>query len=129
MNKTRKKSNHLVLALVVAAGLALPVEASAQGGVFGRAVSDESYYGFGGQALIPNRDGVSATGAFTNQHFGNAIGGSNVTNQNFGGIFVRPDNITNQTFGTPLGSGALIMLAAGAGYATIKNRKRNKKNK
>lgn len=128
MNKTRKKSNHLVLALVVAAGLALPVGALAQGGVFGRAVSDETYYGFGG-GMLPNRDGVSTTGVFSNQNFGHAVGAGNVTNQTFGGIFVRPDNITNQTFGTPLGSGALIMLAAGAGYATLKNRKRNKKNK
>lgn len=129
MNKRRKKSNHLVLALAVAAGLALPPRAIAQGGMFGRGESDESYYGFGGQGMLPNRDGANTTGAFSNQHFGNAVGGDNVTNQSFGGIFVRPDDITNQTFGTPLGSGVLFMLAAGAGYATIKTRKRNKKNK
>ena len=113
MNRTRKKSNHLVLALVVAAGLAVPVGTMAQGGMFGRGISDESYYSFGAQGPMLNRDGVDATGAFSNQHFGNPI---------------ETDDITNQTFGTPLGSGVLIMLAAGAGYLTVKSRKRNKKN-
>lgn len=114
MNRTRKKSNHLVLALAMLAGLALPMGAVAQGGMFGRGVSDERYYGFGGQGLMQNRDEADATGVFSNQTFGNHI---------------ETDDITNQTFGTPIGSGVLIMLAAGAGYATLKNRKRNKKNK
>lgn len=123
MNKTRKKSNHLVLSLLVAAGLLLPSVASAQGGVFGRGDKD-----IGARRKSGMLRDSEATLTLSNQHFGNPIGGDDVTNQNFGGIFVRPDDITNQTFGTPLGSGVLIMLAAGAGYATIKTRKRNKKN-
>lgn len=112
----------------MAAAMALPVGAAAQGGLLQRGVSDEGYYGYGGQGMVQNRSG-DATGLFTNQHFGNALGADNVTNQNFGGIFVRPDDITNQTFGTPAGNGLFILLAAGAGYATLKNKKRNKTNK
>lgn len=40
------------------------------------------------------------------------------------------NGITNQTFGQelPLGSGLVVMVAAGAGYAIIKRRKNNAKN-
>ena len=36
--------------------------------------------------------------------------------------------ISNQQFGAPLGSGLIVMVAAGAGYAIIKRRKNNAKN-
>ena len=120
MNKTAKKRNHLA-PLLVAAGLLLPVGASAQGGVFGRGDKDVGSNRHSGML----RDSETAL-TLSNQHFGNPIGGD-VTNQLFGN-HIGADDITNQTFGAPLGSGMLIMLAAGAGYATIKSRKRNKKN-
>lgn len=109
--KTRKRKKTAKWALLMAAAMALPAGAAAQGGLLQRGVSDEEYYG--GQGMVQNRSG-SATGLFTNQHFGNHVQG---------------DDITNQTFGTPVGSGLFIMLAAGAGYAALKNKKRNKTNK
>lgn len=112
------------MALAMVAALSLPVGALAQG-LFQRGVTDEVYYGFGGQGIVQNKSAGDATGLFTNQHFGTPIGGNDITNQNFGGIFVRPDDITNQTFGAPLGSGVLVLLAVGAGYTSIKSR--NKK--
>ena len=108
MNKATKKRNHLVLQLLVAVGLLLPVGASAQGGVFGRGKSNSE----ANRNSTLMREGET-TVSVSNQLFGNHI---------------EADDITNQTFGTPLGSGMLIMLAASAGYATIKTRKRNKKN-
>ena len=69
-----------------------------------------------------------------NQGFGATAG--NLTNQGFGftqdgldnqGFGATNGGITNQTFGeTPMGSGLLILLAAGAGYATLKKRKSNR---
>ena len=44
------------------------------------------------------------------------------TNQTFGAD--NEGNFTNQTFGAPVGSGLLIMLALGAGYGALKTRKR-----
>ena len=57
-----------------------------------------------------------------------------------GGLFQRGDEpagprssgaaaLTNQTFGTPLGSGFITLLMASAGYAALKSNKRNKKSK
>ena len=47
--------------------------------------------------------------------------GVDFTGQGFG---ATDGDITGQTFGAPLGSGLLVMLAAGAGYATMKSRKK-----
>lgn len=121
--KKRKKSSLLVLPLLLAAGLLLPIGAFAQDGLFDRGLSDEAYYGFGGSGLL--RDNGLAY-SLSNQSFGSLLGGENVTNQGFGGLYVRP-GITNQSFNTPLGSGMFVLLAASAGYATVKSRKRNKK--
>ena len=108
-NIKTKKKKWMVPALLLA--VLLPVGLSAQG-LFKRGIADEDYYGLGGtQGLIQNRG--EATGFFTNENFGN---------------YIQGEDITNETFGTPLTSGALILLAASAGYATIKTRKRNKKN-
>lgn len=118
-NKTKRKLKVAALLLAVC----LPVGASAQG-VFQRGSSD-------GRAAPQSgmlRNGEASL-SVSNQSFGNTLGSDDVTNQNFGGIFVQPDDITNQTFGTPVGSGLFILLAAGAGYATLKNKKRNKTNK
>ena len=108
MDKKRKKGKTLALPLLMAAGLLLPIGLSAQDGLFQRGASDgESSRNSG---LL--RDGET-TLSVSNQYFGNHI---------------DTDDITNQSFGTPLGGGVLIMLAAGVGYAAAKSRKRNKKN-
>lgn len=96
--------------LLMAVALALPLGAAAQGGVFKRGGSNGER--LGGKGMVQNRSGET-TGNFTNEGFGYQLEG---------------DDITNETFGVPLTSGILIMLATGAGYATIKTRKRNKKN-
>ena len=109
------KTKVALLALAIGLGQLLPSPIMAQqdgsGGLFGRGNL---------------RDGIEAQGGILNQGFGGTQGG--VTNQTFGGT---QGGITNQTFGeTPLGSGLLVMLAAGAGYATIKSKKKknNKSN-
>ena len=48
-----------------------------------------------------------------------------LTNQAFGGT---DGGITNQTFGAPLDSGLLVLLAVGAGYATLKRKTTNQIN-
>ena len=111
MDNKRKKKN-LAFSLLVAMGMLLPFHLSAQeqngrlGGLFGEAVPTES------DGMMRRNEG-SAGGYFTGQGFGATSG-----------------NITGQTFGAPLSSGLLVMLAAGAGYATIKSRKKqNRKEK
>ncbi len=53
--------------------------------------------------------------------------GGDFTGQGFGATGAE---ITGQTFGAPLGSGLFVMLAAGAGYATMKSKKKqNKQNR
>ena len=96
MDKSRKrKAKVLSMAMLVA--LSLPLGASAQEGLFSRGVSDEAYYGFGGSknstSLIGNRD--ATTGVINNQIFGQEV---------------------------PMGSGVLILLAAGMGYAALKRK-------
>jgi hypothetical protein len=98
-----KKSNTfkaLVLSMIITLGLAMPMMAQTDG--FFR--YNEDIYG----------DRATASGSITNQTFGQDPG-TLVT----GGI-------TNQQFGVPVGSGLLIMVAAGAGYA-IARRKRARK--
>ena len=78
-----------------------------------------------------NRDGTGISGGVMNQGFGATQSGllnqgfgatdGNVTNQGFGATH---GGITNQTFDTPLGSGLFVLLAAGAGYATLMTKKR-----
>lgn len=46
------------------------------------------------------------------------------TNQKIGLDVYNEGNLTNQTFGAPVGSGLLIMLALGAGYGALKTRKK-----
>ena len=89
---------HTLLAMLVA----LPIGASAQEGLFQRGVSDETYYGFGGTekttGVFGDR-GVQTTGVIDNQIFGQDV---------------------------PLGSGMIILLAAGAGYAALKKKEDEK---
>ena len=83
--------------MVMTFGLVLPMTAQNDG--FFR--NNEDYI---------NRD--VATGNITNQTFGqDPAAGTNVT----GGI-------TNQQFGAPLGSGLLVLVAAGAGYVALKKK-------
>ena len=105
MTKNKWKSTTLLLALL------LPMGAFAQGGLFQRGDADALYYG---QTDVANksmllRDG-EALGSLSNQGFGNPVSGS---------------DLTNQTFGAPLGSGLFILLLAGAGYSVLKSNKKN----
>lgn len=88
--------------------LLLPIGVFAQGGLFQRGNADNADNNSG---LL--REG-QATVALNNEIFGAPTG---------------TDDITNQTFNAPLGSGVLFLLATSAGYATIKSRKRNRKSK
>lgn len=127
MGKKKMKTKTIVILLAMAAGVVLspPMVAQNDGsrGLFGR----------GGNNDYANRNEVGASGLL-NQGFGATAG--NLTNQGFGftqdgldnqGFGATNGGITNQTFGeTPTGSGLLILLAAGAGYATLKKRKSNR---
>jgi hypothetical protein len=107
MDKRRKKKA-IVLSLGLAA-MMLPVMASAQGGgVFQLGTKPETE----GNSGLMGRAGVTAEGDITGQGFGATNG-----------------DITGQTFGddAPLGSGLFVLLAAGAGYATMKSRKKQSK--
>ena len=103
------KKRTLVFSLLVAAGMLLSTSLSAQeqdrpGGLFGKPSFAPSYsYGMMG------RGSGSAEGDLTGQGFGSTNG-----------------DITGQTFGdgVPLGSGLFVLLVAGAGYATMKSRKK-----
>ena len=108
-------------ALALSLAMSMAIGASAQNGLFQRGDSD---FGLEPHSVFM-RDGETAL-SLSNQHFGSLLGGENVTNQGFGVLHVSP-GITNQSFNTPLGSGMLVLLAASAGYATVKSRKRNKK--
>lgn len=55
-------------------------------------------------------------------------GSQNENDNNHGSFLYRENNsitsdISNQTFETPIGSGLVILLSAGAGYALLKNKK------
>ena len=115
MRKIKTKKNWKTMTLLLA--LLLPMEVFAQGGLFQRGDGDELYYG---QSEAANksmllRDG-EMIGSLTNQGFGNSIGGS---------------DLTNQTFGVPLGSGLFVLLLAGVGYSVLKSNKKttNKERK
>ena len=89
-----KKALVLSLAMLATA----PIGAFAQDGLFQRGVNDETYYGFGSSSdksgLLGNRN-VQTTGTINNQTFGQSV---------------------------PLGSGIVLLLAAGAGYAVLKRK-------
>jgi phosphotransferase system glucose/maltose/N-acetylglucosamine-specific IIC component len=105
MDKTRKKT--IVFSLLVAAGMLLFVNQSVQaqdrsGGLLGYDGDIESHSFFGkGESLF--------SWAINEEDFGTTPEG----------------DINVEDFGTPVGSGMLILLAAGAGYATLKRKKTN----
>ena len=129
MNRKRKKARTLSLVMALAVGLASPPTAAAQhegGGVFGRGHNGrDNTHEVNGSGVL-NQSFGGTTGGLLNQGFGGTQGG--LGNQNFGGT---QGGITNQGFQVPMGSGLLVLAAAGAGYATIKrrNKKQNKQNK
>ena len=109
--KLKKKRAFMVL---LAALVLLPQVLLAQGGVFGRGnVSDGTYYDH-------HRNGTPQFGLFQQ-----TLGNGNYNNQGFGD---GTSPINNETFGTPVGGGLLILTAAGACYATLKSRKRKNTN-
>lgn len=93
----------LVLSMIMTFGLVLPMAAQNDG-------------------FFRNNDNL----------YNNRADAYSITNQTFGedpaGITggLNGDGFVNQTFGTPLGSGLLIMVAAGAGYV-VARRKRARK--
>ena len=92
------KKKSIVLAFVLA--LALPISTWAQGGAFQRGVTDESYFHRGNAdapiGLFGNRN-VQTTGIIDNQTFGQEV---------------------------PMGSGIIILLAAGTGYAVLRRKEK-----
>ncbi|MCR5657850.1 MAG: hypothetical protein K6G25_00820 [Bacteroidales bacterium] len=108
MNKTRKKA--FLFSFLVAMGVLLCADVSAQsqerpGGLFG--------YKFN-----------TTTSGMMNRS--NGVVGSNLNGQGFG---ATEGNITGQTFGAPLGSGLFVLLVAGAGYATLKAKKKQQQTR
>ena len=102
-----RKLKVLLLSLMMAIGLMLP--STSQGQNDGFFQNDEDFYN--------NRD--EAAGSLSNQTFGGY--GYSLTNQTFGS---NGYNLTNQTFGAPIGSGLLIMMIAGIGYAIVKKQEK-----
>lgn len=107
MRIVKQKLKTVVLSLALA-GMLWPANAFAQGGLFRPENPEPS------RSLL-NRSGGSAQEGVTLQNFGE--------NQN---------GITLQNFGegnAPLGSGWLVLMGAGLGYAALKKRKTTKTNK
>ena len=104
---SHNRMKRYLIAVAIMLVLAPPISTMAQGGIFQRGKSDGNTEKSTG--LLRNG---GTTNNLTNQGFGNPVDGS---------------DLTNQTFGAPIGGGLLVMLMAGAGYATLKkNRKNNK---
>ena len=100
MEKLKMMKKVLVLSLAMLA--ALPIGAFAQEGLFQRSMTDETYYGFGSYydncGLFGNRN-ATTLGTINNQTFGQPV---------------------------PIGSGMIILLAAGAGYGILKRKEDEK---
>ena len=108
MNKTRKIVVALSFLVVMCVLLSGNVSAQSQewpGGLFGY-TSNTSSNG------MMNR--------------GRDVVGSNLNGQGFG---ATEGNITGQTFGAPLGSGLFVLLVAGAGYATLRAKKKQQQTR
>lgn len=122
--------------------LAISYDAMAQGGLLGRGHEcDEEESSFqellhrnGTSSIFSNQGFGGANGGVGNQGFGGANGG--VGNQGFGGgngdignqgFGANQGGITNQGFGegAPLGSGLIVLMIAGVGYATIRRERKD----
>lgn len=110
MNKSKRNKKVLLLSLTLSIGLLMPLNMNAQnGGVFGYGNKTESTDNYS----MMNRG---------------STGGYDLHNQQFGSNTNGGYDLHNQTFGqeAPLGSGLLILAAAGVGYALKKRKKNNK---
>ena len=114
MKKQKKFLKTIALSMVLAAGLLSPATLPAQ----------EQHARQGG--LFGHPGGTFGDAAFNGlmDRSGDMIGG-NLTGQGFGSSGAE---LTGQTFGEeeelPLGSGLFVLLAASAGYATLKTKKK-----
>jgi hypothetical protein len=100
MEKLKMMKKVLVLSLAMLA--ALPIGAFAQEGLFQRSMTDETYYGFGSyydNCGLFGKHSAITTGTIDNQTFGQPV---------------------------PLGSGVLLLVAAGAGYGILKRKEDEK---
>ena len=121
MKNTKRKLKTMALMVVMAAGLMLPTALNAQD-----SFQNQGFGSSSGGFINQGFGSASGNGSFSNQSFG-ATSNGGFTNQSFGHMSESEGNFTNQTFGgqreAPLGSGILIMVAAGMGYIAIKRRK------
>lgn len=124
MDKLRKRMKTIAFSMAMTASLSLPLGALGQSqGLFGETGDSEGCHGLLGRGNRGNTEGT-----FTHQTFGNNYDGT-FTHQTFG--INHEGNFTHQTFGnnTPTGSGMLILLSAGLGYAATKRKRTTKINK
>ncbi len=118
--QTKKRGKAVALSLAMAAAMSLPL------GVLGQGLFEETGDSRGSQGLLGRGNRGTTEGTFTHQTFGNDYDGT-FTHQTFGNN--HDGNFTHQTFGNaPTGSGMLILLSAGLGYAAAKRKHQNKKN-
>lgn len=112
--KTRQARRATLLLVAMAAMLALPTMASAQ-------ESRSNFGGLFGTNPIGDLFGTDPTAETANEEegmFGGNRGGG-LSNQTFG---ENSGGSATETDVAPLGSGLLIMVAAGAGYALLKKK-------
>lgn len=99
-----KKKNFLAFLFLVAAGMLLPANLLSQeqcgkaGSLLGQEREDKDYGLFGK---------------------GRSLFALNINEEDFG---ATEGDINVEDFGTPVGSGVLVLLAAGAGYAILKRK-------
>ena len=143
--QTKKRGKAIALSLAMAAALSLPMGAWGQGLFFwsGDSEDEQELLERGELGLLGRSNRGNMESYFTHQSFGNDHSGL-FTHQTFGndgsnnmGFFThqtfgndQSGSFTHQNFGTdaPTGSGMLILLSAGIGYAATKRKKQNKKN-
>ena len=130
MEKNKKRGKAVALSLAMAAALSLPPGASAQG-LFGGDAGGGGYplLGRGGGTGVESPSfghqsfGANQEGGFLHQAFGADQEGT-FGHQAFGAN--QEGGFTHQSFTSPTGSGLLVLLAAGMGYAAAKKRKGGK---
>ena len=118
--KRKRTLKAFVLLWAMAAMLLLPLDVGAQ-----TSFTNQTFGSSGGGNIGNQTFGSSGGGNIGNQTFGSS-GSSNFGNQTFGD-FDYNGNLINQTFGNfedaPIGSGLLVMFAAGTCYAALKRRR------
>ena len=113
MEKRSKRRKVVAFSLAMSAAMLLPLGASGQGLFGGDA-------GGGGASLLGRGGSAEVEGTLEHQIFGtNHEGG--FTHQYFGAD--HEGGFTHQSFTSPTGSGFLVLLAAGMGYAVAKRKK------